>query len=107
MRPWRRNWRHATHCFNRLNKAEGRGGVATIINKRTTEWSPINDTGVEEVSYIMRADQDGRLLVCSLISQGRPFSGCQYVCPGEPWPETGLVQGHRCVLGGEAPGQTM
>jgi hypothetical protein len=41
------------------NKAEGRGGLVTIINKRNTEWSPINDTGVDEVSHIIRADQDG------------------------------------------------
>jgi exonuclease III len=66
------------------NKAEGRGGVATIINKRTTEWSPINDTGVDGVSHIMRADQDGRLLVCSLISQGRPLVVANVYAPANP-----------------------
>jgi exonuclease III len=66
------------------NKAEGRGGVATIINKKTTERNPSNDAGVDEMSHIMRAGQDGRLLVCSLVSQGRPLVVANVYAPASP-----------------------
>jgi len=65
------------------NKAIERGGVATIINLKSTEWNAIN-TDTDEPTHIIHADQEGRLLVCSLISHGEPMVVANVYAPADP-----------------------
>ena len=59
------------------HKAEQRGGVATIINCRTTEWLPTPD------DRIVHRDSEGRLLICQVRCRGTPIQIGNVYAPAE------------------------
>ena len=75
------------------NKSEAWGGVAILINVRTTEWQPPHSDTVSSNFYeepgqgndhVLFKDDEGRLLVCGVRCRGQPMVvGCVYA-PAEP-----------------------